>query len=139
MRTRLFLAVLLIAASPAAALAQAAGPDAPSPEWWTDPQGGWVGGIAGSAVGLLGALVGTLAGLGVARRLTLTFATLGVLVGLVCLAVGVVALVLGQPYHVWYPPLLVGAISAFAFGLNLPGLKKRYDQLELRKMTALDA
>jgi hypothetical protein len=52
---------------------------------------------------------------------------------------GLVALSNGQPYAVYYPLLLVGAVSA-ALGFSLPrSLNKRYEEMELRRMQALDA
>jgi hypothetical protein len=98
-----------------------------------------VGAIGGWGVGLGGTLIGVLAGAGAARRVAVGLSVVGVAIGGVGIAAGVTALALGQPSHVYFPLLLVGAIAALVFGLNLPGLKKRYDQIELRRMTALDA
>jgi hypothetical protein len=55
------------------------------------------------------------------------------------LVLGGVAFVSGQPYAVYYPLLLSGGISA-ALGFSLPrSLSRRYEDLELRRMQALDA
>ncbi|MEN6558905.1 MAG: hypothetical protein ABFC54_12065, partial [Thermoguttaceae bacterium] len=59
--------------------------------------------------------------------------------GMVSLVVGLVAVVLGQPYAVYYPLLLGGTILAAVFGGNFPMLHRRYQQIELRKMAAMDA
>jgi hypothetical protein len=106
--------------------------------WWTDPTAGWIGGIGGSVFGLLGGLLGTLGSLGKARRfvLTLTAALAGL--GVMSLVVGVIAVALGQPYAVYYPLLLLGVILAAVCGGNLPSLRRRYEQIELHKMAAMD-
>jgi hypothetical protein len=107
--------------------------------WWSPETAGWIGAAAGSAVGMLGALVGTLCSLGRGRRLVMAgLLALGVS-GLALLAVGVAALALGQPYEVWYPLLLMGVLApVLAFSL-LPAARRRFEALELRRMRSLDA
>jgi hypothetical protein len=107
--------------------------------WWSDRTAGWIGGAAGSSVGLLGGLIGTLCTLGRGRRFVLAgLLALGVS-GLVLLAVGGVALALGQPYAVWYPLVLLGVLDpVLAFSL-LPTARRRFEEIELRRMQALDA
>ena len=51
---------------------------------------------------------------------------------------GLIAVTLGQPYGVYYPLLLGGIILTGVCGGNLPGLLRRYQQAELRKMAAMD-
>ena len=106
--------------------------------WWDDRTGGMIGGILGSGVGLLGALIGTLGGVGIARRLVLGLMTAAFLAGLLLLGAGVAALVYSQPYAVWYPLLLTGILCSSIMGGLLPVLRRRYEQLELRKMTSMD-
>lgn len=107
--------------------------------WWSDRTAGWIGGAAGSAVGMLGALLGTLCTLGRGRRFVMAgLLALGVC-GLALLAVGLVALALGQPYAVWYPLVLMGVLDpVLAFSL-LPTARRRFEEIELRRMQALDA
>jgi hypothetical protein len=107
--------------------------------WWSDQTAGWIGGAAGSAVGLLGAAIGTLCTLGRGRRFVMAgLLALGVS-GLALLAVGLVALALGQPYAVWYPLVLMGVLDpVLAFSL-LPTARRRFEEIELRRMQALDA
>jgi hypothetical protein len=106
--------------------------------WWTDQTAGWIGGIGGVIVGLLGALIGVLAGLGKARRFVIAITTTLIGAGVVSLVVGLIALALGQPYAVYYTLLLGGIILTGVCGGNLPGLLRRYQQAELRKMAAMD-
>jgi len=107
--------------------------------WWSDRTGGLVGGIGGGLLGVLGGLVGVLAGLGRARRFVLaTMKTVAVLGG-VALAAGVAAIAAGQPYGVWYPLVLGGALAALLFAGLQRAVRARYDQVELRRIEALDA
>ena len=49
------------------------------------------------------------------------------MLGLSSLAAGVTALVASQPYEVYYPLLLTGAICAFAFLFARKPIRKRYE------------
>ena len=55
------------------------------------------------------------------------------------LRVGVGALLSGQPYHVYYVPLMIGGIMATVFGINYPIIKRRNEQMELQQMRAMDS
>lgn len=107
--------------------------------WWTDRAGGWIGGIGGGLIGVLGGTIGVLAGFGKARRFVLAMTAGLTLLGAISLIVGATAWAQGQPYAVYYPLLLGGAILVFVCGLNLPALRRRYQQMELQKMAAMDA
>ncbi len=109
------------------------------PAWWTEPQAGLAGGIAGGCLGTLGALIGILAGLGLARRFTLAACWTCISLGGTMLLAGLAALFFGQPYHVYFPLLLAGGIAAAVCGFNLPALYRRYRQIEMRRMSAMDA
>jgi len=54
------------------------------------------------------------------------------------LVAGLVALGLGQPYAVYYPLLLFGGILTVVCGGLLPVIRRRYAEIELRRMTAMD-
>ena len=112
---------------------------ADSTAWWNDRQAGFLGGIAGSALGILGAAIGWLGATGRARTFVLGTLRAFAWLGIAALAVGAGALAAGQPYRVYYPLILLGTIGA-ALGFALPrSLSKRYEELELRRMQALDA
>jgi uncharacterized membrane-anchored protein len=59
-----------------------------------------------------------------------------VVLGITCLIAGLVAVFAHQPYHVFYPLLLIGAILTFVMGGLLPMVLIRYRQAEARKMDA---
>lgn len=107
--------------------------------WWTGRPAGLAGGIAGSVLGVLGAIFGWLGSTGRAKRLVL-----GTLKTIAWLGVGSLALAgwaasSGQPYDVTYPLALVGPLTA-ALGFGLPrSVSRRYEDLELRRIQALDA
>lgn len=107
--------------------------------WWSPQEGGLVGGLAGTALGLLGATIGILAGRCRAKLVVLSLFAMGLACGTISLIAGVAALVAKQPYHVTYPLLLVGLIALCVFGPLLPNVLKRYRAEELRRMAALDA
>jgi len=98
--------------------------------WWSEREAGIVGGVLGTALGLLGAAIGTLASLGRARRFALGALQGMAAFGAAALATGAVAFALGQPYAVWYPLALAGAIAG-ALGLGLRRtVRSRYDAVE---------
>lgn len=107
--------------------------------WWTGPQAGLVGGIGGSVLGLLGGLIGFLAARGKARGLVMVLCSLLIGLGVVSLCGGLAALATGQPYHVWFPLVLLGVLGAGVIGGNIPGLRRRYRERELQQMAAMDA
>ncbi len=108
-------------------------------EWWSSRRGGVAGGVMGSVVGLLGALIGMLGGAGRARGVV--FGALGTMlaIGALSLVLGTVALIKAQPYAVFYPLLGLGVIATAIPLLVTPSLRRRYEDSELRRMSALDA
>jgi len=106
--------------------------------WWSKRTAGLVGAILGSLIGLAGAALGTFAGRGRARRFVLSALVGMVVLGALLLGIAGAALIAGQPSHVWYPTLLGGAIP-FVLGVALlRPLRRRYAEIELRRMRALD-
>jgi hypothetical protein len=107
-------------------------------QWWDGRTAGLVGGIAGTVIGCLGGLIGMLAGVGKAREFVMLLTAAIVLAGVACLALAIVALLQTQPYCVYYPLLLLGGLSVLVMGPLRRTLRQRYQQLELRKIAALD-
>jgi hypothetical protein len=107
--------------------------------WWDNRGGGWFGAIVGSTLGILGAVIGLLAGRGKARQTVFALLIAVCAIGGVSLILGIVAVSIGQPYTVYYPLLLCGALATVLPLVQLPAVRRRYEALELRRMSALDA
>ena len=111
-------------------------------EPWVDPirfgtlYGGIVGGGLGALAGILGAAAGVLAPKGKGRGFILGAFRFMMLIGVVHLAAGVYAVYQRQPYGIWYPLVLIGGLFTFLFLLLRPIVRKRYEQVEMRKMDA---
>ena len=107
---------------------------------WFDPnQYAWIPGtVYGCVAGILGGLVGWLVPRGKARRFILSAWIALWATGLALLAVGIAALLAGQPWGVWYGILLPGAIGALVVGGNLLVILKRYREVEQRRLSATD-
>jgi ribose/xylose/arabinose/galactoside ABC-type transport system permease subunit len=116
--------------------------DVPNYEWFSSRASGFIGGTAGSAMGLYGALFGCLAGVlvprGKGRKLVIGMLVFLFVIGIVLLLIGGLAVFLGQPWHVWYPFMLLGGLSVFLPPSIYFSIKKQYDQFEHRRMQALD-
>ena len=107
--------------------------------WWSPQQIGLIGGIGGLVIGCFGALLGLLASKGKARTFVLTTMKIFIALGILLTIAGFVAVVSSQPYAVWYALLLPGVILTLVFSLTLPSIQRRYDELEIRRMTSVDA
>ena len=91
--------------------------------------GGGFGGIGGG-VG------GPLASMGKARGLVVGMFAAGFLFGLGLAATGLVALVIGQPWYVWFVFLLPGITGTLLFGMLTQVIRVQYDKAEQRKLDA---
>jgi biotin transporter BioY len=86
----------------------------------------------------MGGLVGWLVPRGRARNFILRawFALWAIAV--VLLIMGIVALVNGQPWGVWYSLLLPGVVGTLVVGANSLVILKRYREVEERRLAAKD-
>ena len=107
-------------------------------QWWGSRTGGWLGAIVGCLIGCIGAATGILSSVGTARRFVLTVVNATILLGLCMLVLCGIALISSQPYVVWYPLALVGGLDALIFTALRGTIRKRYEQVELRKIAAAD-
>ncbi len=108
--------------------------------WWSEAVGIYVGAFGGAGVGVVcgtyGAVAGVLAQKGQARRAVLGF-HVGMLVAAVLTLLGsIIAVIAGQPYHVFYPLLLLGGIPSFVLGGLLRPMRQRYVAAEQRRLEA---
>ena len=106
--------------------------------WWGNRASGRLGGVMGSFVGLVGATIGALGGMGRARRFVMTLVAVTILLGVCMRVLCGIALASSQPDGVWYPLGLTGLISVAVFAPLRGAIRKRYEQAELRKMAAAD-
>jgi len=113
-------------------------PAAASRAWWGPETAGLVGGIAGSVIGCLGALIGFLTQKAKGRGFALGLLKALLAMGAVSLGFGLIALLRSQPYAVVYPLLLGGVLCLGLPLFLLPTVRRRYEDLELRKMRAQD-
>jgi hypothetical protein len=106
---------------------------------WLSPRDlGIVGAIAGSTIGLFGALIGVLVGRRRARGFVLPAMTAATIAGVGLIVLAGVALVASQPGSVAYVLFLPGAILTLLCGLGIPRVRRLYAEDELRRMRALD-
>jgi ABC-type dipeptide/oligopeptide/nickel transport system permease subunit len=110
--------------------------------WFDLYTGILIGSIGGSAVGVFGGTLGAMAGVfsrkGKFKKFILTSMIILMILGVISLCAGVIALMSGQPYHVWYPFTILGVILPV---VEIPGyiaVKKGYAQAELKKMSVDD-
>lgn len=107
-------------------------------DWWTNSAGGLIGGIGGCALGITGALIGVLAGLGKGKRFVIALAAMLITCGIVAVTVGTYAATAGQSFVVYYPLLLLGGMMTVSGSVVATVVPKRYRDHELRRMRALD-
>jgi hypothetical protein len=107
--------------------------------WWPEQTAALMGAIGGSVLGVfLGCVIAPLIAVGRARHFV--YIALGAIggCGLIALIAGLSALAVGQPYHVYYPALLLGGLSTFFGAGGFVMALARYRQHDLRRMSALD-
>jgi hypothetical protein len=107
--------------------------------WWPDHIGGFIGGVGGGVIGTLGSLLAWLASKGRARGFVLTSVKGMIVLGVLSTAAGLVALTVRQPYGVWFVLLLLGVLLLAILPARLKDYQRRYHDLEIRRMAALDA
>ncbi len=110
----------------------------PPDAWWSKRTIEVVGGITGSLLGILGGIIGMLSGMGRARNVAIGICWSVFVFGLLCFGVGVVAVVMSQPYEIYFPLLLTGVLGAGITGALLPTIKRRYADAELHRISAMD-
>ncbi len=107
--------------------------------WFDAVHYSWIPGtVYGVVTGLLGGVVGWLASRGRARRFVITTWRVLWCTALVFVAVGLCALLKGQPFGIWYGFLLPGGIGVSVVGGNFFTIAKRYREMEQRRLAARD-
>jgi hypothetical protein len=108
-------------------------------EPWFNPAYAWLPGtVLGCVCGLIGALAGCLIPRGKGKTLVLGSLWSVFSAAVVMLVAGIVALVSGQPYDIWYGLGLAGLIGVVVIGCNAPQVHRFYRMAEARRMQAQD-
>jgi hypothetical protein len=107
--------------------------------WWSDRAAGWIGGIGGSVLGCLGSLLAVLATKGRCRTFVVVTSASLIAVGVIAAVIGLAAVVVGQPYGVWFPLVLIGVLLLAILPFRLRQYQRGYEDLELRRMVSMDA
>lgn len=114
-----------------------------SEPWFVDPNafGAWygsiAGGVGGSLIGILGGIAGSvLIPRGKGKTFVLGAFWTFIVLGAVSLLAGLVAVVAGQSYAIYFPFCLVGVIYVLVCGGLIPSIKGRYRQAEQLRMEA---
>lgn len=95
---------------------------------------GMWGGIMGALLGVLGAIVGVFTSRGRGKALVLALLMLMMVVGLCSLVMGVVFLMGGKGYAVYYPLLILGVIALLLPLSLFRTVRLRFRELEMRRM-----
>ncbi len=110
--------------------------------WWTLETGTLIGAFGGGGLGALGGLYGAVAGWlaprGIGKGVLLPIHLGFILLGAVALVGGIAAVIGGQPYHVFYPLLLIGVLMTCVMGGLFPVIRMRYRHAEARRMGAAE-
>jgi hypothetical protein len=110
----------------------------PAAGWWSPNAAPWVGGIGGPLIGFMGGLLGWLSQKGIARTFVLAAWKCCIVFGLACLIATLIAVIVGQPWFVAMPLFVFGVVNAIVFSLTWSSARKRYDDVEIRRMASLD-
>jgi uncharacterized membrane protein YqgA involved in biofilm formation len=110
-------------------------------QWFSSQTAGAIGGLIGTVLGLTGVLIGCSCGICVRKgwkKFMYSIFTLAIAASVLLLATGLVAVVIKQPYHVWYSFLLPGVIGTVIFSSLFPIVRKRFVEKELKQIQAKD-
>ena len=109
-------------------------------EPWFDPNRyAWIFGTAlGIVGGVLGSLAGTLAPRGKAKPLVMGLYVVSLLACAAMSIAGIVAFLQQQPYGIWYGLGLPGVLGLLILGGLMPVVQQRYREAEQRRLSARD-
>jgi CHASE2 domain-containing sensor protein len=106
--------------------------------WFDERTAGMIGGILGTAIGIWGGcVVGGMSWFYIKKglkKLAYTLWGITVAAGTVLLIIGMIALCVGQPRHVWWPFLLSALITLVVFGWMFFVLRRCFAERERQIM-----
>lgn len=112
----------------------------PSGTFYDSINPGLVGGLLGAGVGIWGGLIGTIGGVcaprGKAKSLMISLFAIQIAAGLILIALGIGAFMVGAPWMSGYVFLLPGGLAALLGVMLFPVILARYRQAELRRIDA---
>jgi uncharacterized membrane protein YfcA len=110
--------------------------------WFDELTAGRFGGIIGGCFGILGGFIGSITGWCVCRGWKkMIYGAYGFMtvISAASLAIGIVALLAEQPFHVWYGFVLGGGLGVLLFAvLGFFILRMVFTQKELQQIQAKD-
>jgi hypothetical protein len=106
--------------------------------WWGERVAGVIGAFMGTMLGIWGSLAAALAYKGRGRSFVMATMKVWTTLGVGFAVAGAIALALGQPFEVWFLLLLPAVILIGISMRSFKDYKRRYEELELRKMAAVD-
>ncbi len=107
--------------------------------WFNPNLYAWIPGtLLGVVGGTLGAVGGMLAPRGKAQHLVLGLYVAVIVACAGLLTAGLVALISGQPYGVWYGLGFPGLLGVIIMGALFPVVQQRYREAETRRLAARD-
>ena len=93
--------------------------------WFKEKDAAWLGTIGGLVLGILGAYIGTVLAKRKSKRSTILWLVAIDTCSTLVLISGIYAYSLSQPYHVYYPLILIGAIGSLISTILLLGVIKK--------------
>lgn len=94
------------------------------------------GGLGGTLIGCWGAAVGICSPRGVGKTWIVATGWVFLALGILSLGFGLAALLMGQPYGIWYAPTLAGGLVTVILAALMPTVYRRYSIAEARKLQA---
>lgn len=133
------LKISLIFSLATSAMAQNSSAGTISADNWCPPEAAvWISAIGALVIGCFAALLGLLSKGGKARGFVLRAWIGGIVFGILCLIATVVGFITNQPWYIIMPLCLFGILPTTILSVLLPGAKKHYDDLEIRRMASMD-
>lgn len=94
------------------------------------------GGLGGTLIGCWGAAVGICSPRGIGKKWIVAIGWAFLALGILSLGFGLAALLMGQPFGIWYAPTLAGGLAVAILSALMPMVYRRYSEADARKLQA---